>query len=236
MQYIGSKRRLAKHLLPIILKDRQPDQWYIEPFVGGANMIENVPGPNVIGADADIHTIRALHAIRDTPTLLPKDSNILTKEAYQAVQYKYRNTPHKITDVDCYVLIACAFRGVFNRGYSGGLERDNCDRIASQYRAAQKQSKLLQDKALICTKYNELILFPNSIIYCDPPYQSTQGYGIEFNHDEFWQWCRDKHKEGHTIFVSEYNAPGDFTCIWERELINNLNTKKATEKLFTLNK
>jgi len=36
MKYMGSKKRHAKELLPIILKDRQPGQWYVEPFVGGA--------------------------------------------------------------------------------------------------------------------------------------------------------------------------------------------------------
>lgn len=35
MKYVGSKNRHAKEILPIILKDRKPDQWYVEPFVGG---------------------------------------------------------------------------------------------------------------------------------------------------------------------------------------------------------
>ena len=43
MKYMGSKARHAKELLPIILKDHTPDMWYVEPFVGGANMIDKVP-------------------------------------------------------------------------------------------------------------------------------------------------------------------------------------------------
>ena len=35
---MGSKARFAKDLLPIILKDRQPNQVYLEPFAGGMNM------------------------------------------------------------------------------------------------------------------------------------------------------------------------------------------------------
>lgn len=42
MKYMGSKARHAKELLPIILKDHTPDMWYVEPFVGGANMIDKV--------------------------------------------------------------------------------------------------------------------------------------------------------------------------------------------------
>ena len=41
---MGSKRRIAKHILPIILKDRKPDQYYVEPFCGGCNLIDKVTG------------------------------------------------------------------------------------------------------------------------------------------------------------------------------------------------
>ena len=34
MKYMGSKNRHSKQILPIILKDRSPEQWYVEPFVG----------------------------------------------------------------------------------------------------------------------------------------------------------------------------------------------------------
>ena len=47
-------------------------------------------------------------------------------------------------------------------------------------------------------------------------------------------------KEGHKVFVSEYNAPDDFVSVWEKELrVNMSSTKtkqdlgnKAVEKLF----
>ena len=42
MVYMGSKNRIAKELIPIITKDLKPNQWYVEPFVGGANMIDKI--------------------------------------------------------------------------------------------------------------------------------------------------------------------------------------------------
>lgn len=53
---MGGKNRIVKELLPIILKDRQPNQWYLEPFVGGCNMIDKVEG-NRIGNDANKYVI-----------------------------------------------------------------------------------------------------------------------------------------------------------------------------------
>ncbi len=64
MKYMGSKNRHAKELLPIILKDRQPGQWYVEPFVGGANMIDKVDG-NRIGADSNEYVAALWKAISD---------------------------------------------------------------------------------------------------------------------------------------------------------------------------
>ena len=52
MKYMGSKARIAKYILPIILKDRKPDQWYVEPFVGGCNTIDKVEGLR-LGSDAN---------------------------------------------------------------------------------------------------------------------------------------------------------------------------------------
>ena len=45
MKYMGSKRRIAKHILPIMLKKAEEINitTWVEPFVGGANMIDKVP-------------------------------------------------------------------------------------------------------------------------------------------------------------------------------------------------
>ena len=39
MKYMGSKAKLAKNLLGLMLKDRTNNQTYVEPFVGGCNVI-----------------------------------------------------------------------------------------------------------------------------------------------------------------------------------------------------
>ena len=56
MKYMGSKRRIAKEILPIILKNRKQGQYYVEPFVGGCNIIDKVDG-NRIGNDINKYLI-----------------------------------------------------------------------------------------------------------------------------------------------------------------------------------
>ena len=79
----------------------------------------------------------------------------------------------------------------------------------------------------------------NSIIYCDPPYKNTTAYKTNsFDHDKFWQWVRNKTNDGHTVFVSEYTAPNDFECVWQKEIVSSLTkntgSKIGIEKLFIL--
>jgi DNA adenine methylase len=62
---------------------------------------------------------------------------------------------------------------------------------------------------------------------------NTTGYSDGLNHDEFWQWCRERVYEGHKVYVSEYQAPDDFIKVWEKPMLNCMNPdKKATERLF----
>ena len=64
MKYMGSKNRIAKEILPIILAERKESQYYIEPFVGGANIIDKVEG-NRIGADLNKYLIALFKKLQD---------------------------------------------------------------------------------------------------------------------------------------------------------------------------
>ncbi len=103
MQCMGSKRRLAKYILPIILKDRKPGQWYIEPFVGGANMIDKVDGPR-IGNDINYYLIEMWKAIQHG--WIPPDR--ITEKQYKIIknnQVKYHPA------LTCFAGFLCSFGG-----------------------------------------------------------------------------------------------------------------------------
>ena len=60
-----------------------------------------------------------------------------------------------------------------------------------------------------CYKKVELPDPSECVIYCDPPYINTAGYIGDFNHDEFYDWCIEKAKQGYKVFISEYEMPKD---------------------------
>ena len=233
MKYMGSKARIAKHILPIMLAECEKHgiTTWVEPFVGGGNMVDKVPDTfERIGYDLNDHAIHALIDIRDRADSLP---NIVSEEEYKI--YKGR-PPESITS---WVRIACAYGGIFESKLAA--DKTGLRNYAQEAkRNALKQSPKIQNVQFICDSYENLS-FENCLIYCDPPHQGTSGYKTgAFNHDKFFEWCREQAKKN-VVFVSEYNAPDDFECVWQGEIKTNFSStrKKAThnavEKLFKVN-
>ena len=65
IKYMGSKSRIAKHIVPIIQKyiDEYNPAFYLEPFVGGANVIDKIKHPNKFGSDKNKYPINASKAV-----------------------------------------------------------------------------------------------------------------------------------------------------------------------------
>lgn len=228
MKYMGSKARHAKELLPIILKDRKEGQWYVEPFVGGANMIDKVDGKRV-GADINEYLIAMWQAV-STGWMPPEE---LSEATYQYIKAN--------KDDDKALTAYAAFAMSFGGKWFGGYRRDSGGKrnyAQESYKGAVKQFPSLHGVTFVHKSYDELNFPSPCVIYCDPPYKDTTKYKDAFEHDAFYEWCRNKHKEGHQIFVSEYQMPDDFVCVWSKEVNNSLTKdtggKSGVEKLFTL--
>ena len=207
MRYMGSKNRIAKHILPIMLAERKPEQWWVEPFVGGANMIDKVEGKRM-GNDSHEFLIALLVALRDG-YIPPTD---ISKELYYAIKSKPQEYPKELVG---FVGFLCSFGGQWFGGYAFNKKGVNYAERGS--RCLVKQAKNFDGIVFKSGSYLALEIPENSLIYCDPPYANTCKYKgtDDFNHDVFWDWCRTKTKSGHTVFISEYSAPNDFVCVKE---------------------
>ena len=85
MKYIGSKNRLSKELAPIIQGYITEDTvGYLEPFVGGANMIDKIQCNNKIGCDIHEELIELLKYAQNNYDNIP---DTITEEEY----YKVKN-------------------------------------------------------------------------------------------------------------------------------------------------
>ena len=89
--------------------------------------------------------------------------------------------------------------------------------------------------------YEAVDVPPNSVIYCDPPYKGTEGYGVNkadggqgFDHERFYDWC-ERQKE--LVIISEYDMPRErFACVWQKphrsRLASVSNNTRVTERLY----
>lgn len=82
--------------------------------------------------------------------------------------------------------------------------------------------------------YRDVEILPDSVIYADPPYRNTAGYGMDFDHEAFYDWCE---KQEALVFISGYWMPEDrFVCIAEFPRTSTFsatnNSKKEIEKVF----
>jgi DNA adenine methylase len=227
---MGSKNRIAKFVLPIMIKEANEKgiTTWVEPFVGGANMIDKVPNNfQRIGIDYNAHTVEALIAIRDLVDKLPTE---VSEEYYKEI----KNTEPE--PIKSWVRFVCSFGAKLDNGFARNKAGQNYARAGVNN--AKKQSQNLQGVKFINGSYDEYSDFENCLIYCDPPYEGTTSYKTgAFDHPKFWDWCR-KMSEKNLVFVSEYKAPDDFICVWEGEVKTNFAsqrdeaTHKAVEKLF----
>lgn len=233
MRYTGNKSRISKHILPIILKDRKPNQWFVEPFVGGANITSKVDGLR-LASDSNAHLIKFYKELQEG--WLPPVH--ITKEEY----YHIKENQELDSRMTIWAGICCSYGGKWFGGYLNDYQeskRLKNGRLPNHQEEARRglllQIPKLKSVNFITSDYKDLTIPPNSIIYCDPPYKGTIKYKVDIDHDEFWDWCRGKTNEGHTVFVSEYEAPSDFECVWELEVSNTLSKQKKIknkEKLF----
>lgn len=251
MKYMGSKNRLAKYILPIILKNRKKDQYFYDLMCGGGNICDKIPHP-VVANDSDYYTISALKMIRDSIDKIPKNNTEFTEDHYnefkQFVKLCKEHNDEKKLSHSIGLIGYAGFTYSYSGKFFGGWARGNAsngsprDYVAESYRNAVKQSPNLQHVTLTNYDYWEIPLYPNSIIYLDPPYKNSTKYRKkDFDYDFFYNWCVEKSNEGHEVYISEYQMPDDrFECIWEKEVNNSLtkNTggKKGVEKLFSVKK
>lgn len=235
MKYVGSKNRLSKQLAPLIqeyITDKTT--MYIEPFVGGANMIDKIKCPIKIGTDVHEKLIALLTHIQDDDNVINLPDTI-TEDEYISVRDNKDDYP------DWYVGLV-GFGATFGAKYFGGFARDKTgkrDVPNESIRNIINQAPNLKGIKFGVGSYKDYDpkTIAGAVIYCDPPYKSTLGYRDAFSHEEFYAWCILM-AENNTVLISEYDMPEDmFEELWSKDVTMGRTSAKSvdrsrTEKLY----
>jgi DNA adenine methylase len=234
MKYVGSKARFAKQIVPIMLKNHMNGGAWIEPFVGGGNVICEVPSsiPR-FGDDIDGGVIRLLKAVASGWEPFSE----VTDEVYFLAKTRPEFfAPEFVT----FIAHCCSFGGKKWGGFARGTDSKGKPRnyADEQCRHLLKMAPKIQNVIFEINDYYSMTYAPNATIYCDPPYEGVTGYGDSFNTADFWDWVSETYKDVGQMFVSEYHCPLDnATVVWEAEtktMLSKTGSKKAVEKLFKI--
>jgi site-specific DNA-adenine methylase len=236
MKYMGSKRKIAKELVPVIQSyiDLSPNKIYIEPFVGGANVTEHIRCEQKWAYDINPYLI-ALYRYLQNGGKLPED---ISREQFNAVRDNVSGFEEWYVGA---VGFLAGFKGRFlTEGYSGTVTTN--EGVRNYYRESRdgllRQMEDLKGVQFNCANYLSIPMDTVSgcVIYCDPPYESTRQYsGVEdFDHKIFWETMR-KWSKNNVVLVSELIAPLDFPYIWQIDMKRTIATESrsiVTERLF----
>ena len=224
MQYFGGKFRLADEIVSVLNKYRKEGQIFLEPFVGGANIVSKMTGKRT-AYDIHYELIEMYKAIQNG--WFPPD--LISKEYYEEI----RDSKNIRPCLKGFVGFGCSFAGKYFGGYANSGDRNYC---VNARNSVLKKMETCKDVVFECKDYRK-ITPKDCLIYCDPPFLNTIQYSNgKFDSVEFWGIMREWSKNN-IVIVSEYQAPDDFECIWKREtkldIRNRFNQReKRIEKLF----
>ena len=241
MKYMGSKRRIRNEICTYINNIALCENInnYIEPFVGGANIIEYVNIKNRIGYDLNKYLIALYKKLQQDDKF---EYPALTIEQWNDIRY---NKDEYDDWLVCWAGLFCSFNTKWFASWGGDYYDKYGDYYNAQlnaYNGILTEIELLKNIEFIHSNYKDIQIHNNSIVYCDAPYRNTIGYkgaNESFNFKEYDDWLIETAKNNF-VLISEYTMDSNrFKCIDEFRLDKLMgkttsDIKEVTEKLYVV--
>lgn len=231
MHYLGGKFRTRKRIGHYLNSIREVGQPYWEPFVGSAWVLTQIKNKPVFASDIHSELISMWQALMDDW----EPPSIVTEEHY-AIAKRGELDPAQTA----FIGFGSSFSGKWFGGYARGHSRNYALDAKNSLRRKVLKLKPLDPVFFAADFISCEPPGSSCLIYCDPPYNNTTGYGKipQLDRDAFWERARYLDSIGHVVIISEYSAPEDFICILEMNTKLDLRTKTGretrVERLFSL--
>ncbi|MBD8165696.1 MULTISPECIES: DNA adenine methylase [Enterobacterales] len=187
--WIGGKRRLAKHILPLF----PAHTCYVEPFSGAAALyFLKIPSKTEVINDINGELVNLYRVVKHHLEEFVRQFKwaLVSRQIYKWLQ----DTPEEtLTDIQraarFYYLQKQAFGGKVADHTFGtsttSAPRFNLLRIEEELSMAHLRLSRTLIEHLDWHKCIERYDRPHTLFYCDPPYWGTEGYGVEFGLENY---------------------------------------------------
>lgn len=201
--YHGGKQTIGSEIANIILSITGTNIHYIEPFCGMLGVFSHITpaiSGKVYAGDLNPDVIAMWKKVQEG--WLPPRRHY-DQQQYERLRYDRSSTRAHL-------------RGFVGHHYSfGGLYfgsyRFLYTKITDVNKVVEKFKNIaltLQGARFSHGSYTQFSHHRRSVIYCDPPYGSTQcKYSEPFDTEAFLDWCEYMTRKGNVVFVSEYAIP-----------------------------
>jgi DNA adenine methylase len=235
MKYLGGKHGIGKLIANFISNKCPPDlvKGYMEPFCGSLGVFKNMTNKGYkkyIASDIQPDLIEMWKKLQNNKLHIP---NEITEETYNKL--KISKSPNALKAVAGFGL---SFGGKYFAGYAQKWVGNSGRNFLNEFKnSIEKIKPTIQEKNIFFYNKSYSSFHPsNMLIYCDPPYKSTQGYSTgDFNDILFWDTMRLWSKNNY-VFISEEHAPSDFAVVWKKQKRRTLDKKNRFykyEKLYS---
>lgn len=246
MRYLGGKHKIGEEISKIMTKMYPPESvdGYLEPFCGSLGVFKYMTQYNykaMIASDIQPDLIEMWKEVQNDTLVIPDE---IDETEYNRLKNLKNRVPNSKKAMVGFFL---SFGGKFFGGFALKSEKkDGKDYLQTLRNGIDKMKPLIQRENVSFHNKSYLDWKPkNMLIYCDPPYQNTEGYSAnkrygDFDHDLFWETMREWSKDNY-VFISEQSSPADFKSVWshkkKRTLSSHLKNRKIRiEHLFTRTK
>ena len=187
--WIGGKRRLAKHLLPLF-----PDhQCYVEPFCGAAALyFMKSPAKAEIINDINGELMNLYRVVKHHLDALVQEFrwNLVSRQQFE---WHKHQPVEQLTDIQraaqfYYLQKTCFGARIENRSFGtdpGGRPRLNLLRMEEDLSQAHLRLSAATIENLPWDKCIERYDRQYTLFYCDPPYWGTEGYDVDFGLEQY---------------------------------------------------
>ena len=187
--WIGGKRRLAKHILPLF----PAHTCYVEPFCGAAALyFLKTPSKTEVINDINGELVNLYRVVKHHLEEFVRQFKwaLVSRQIYKWLQ----DTPEEtLTDIQraarFYYLQKQAFGGKVADHTFGtsttSAPRFNLLRIEEELSMAHLRLSRTLIEHLDWHQCIERYDRPHTLFYCDPPYWGTEGYGVEFGLENY---------------------------------------------------